>query len=115
MGFMALIYVETLTPVDGTNQMVRETDPRGANFVFGSATGSSPTRDAFAGRLHREYNLAANQRVTFIQTERAIPKRIDRAIAKAKEKGQILPWLNAYRLVKSRLRPKRRHQQHNST
>lgn len=115
MGFMALIYVDTLTPIDGTNRIVSEPEPRGAKFIFGSPTGSSPTRDAIATRLHKEMGLAANQRVTFVQTERFIPQRINRALAKAKEKGQPLSWLDAYRLVKSRLRPKRQHQYARST
>lgn len=111
MPFAALIYVETLT----NSGMARETNPRDASYILGSAAGSSPTRDDAARGWHRRLNLAPNQRVVFEQTDPAILKRIRTATEKAKAKGKDLSWLDAYLLVKSRLRGRNGRQRANST
>ena len=106
MPFAALIYVETLGG-ESFDEVRREDQPRGARFVFGRASGPSPIRDQIARKIHKELGLAPNQRVVLLQTERIIINRISKAIEKAKVKDEDLPWLDAFLLVKSRLRKKK--------
>lgn len=113
MPFPALIYVETLTCVsDATGydppSIIRESAPRDISVIFGSASGSSPTRDAAAKRWHADLKLAPNQRVVFVQADRVILNRIRKVRAQALAKNQELSFVDAWTLVKSRLRKKRR-------
>lgn len=113
MPFPALIYVETLTcAADSTGYdsptLIREPEPRDISVIFGSASGSSPTRDEAAKRWHRDLGLAPNQRVAFVQTDRVILNRIYKVRAQALAQNQELSFVDAWRLVKSRLRKKRR-------